>query len=457
MSNRLEVIILAAGQGTRMRSALPKVLHPLAGKPLLGHVLDTAQQLEPTGVHVVYGHGGKQVIDALEDQPVHWAEQAEQLGTGHAVAAALPEVAEEATALILYGDVPLIGRDTLRRLVDAVAGEHLVLLTAVLDDPHGYGRIIRDHEGRVQRIVEQKDASAEERAVHEINTGMMAMPAARLKDWLGRIDNDNAQGEYYLTDIIAIARSDGVAVEAVVDDDLEEILGVNDRAQLAALERIYQRRRAQELMHAGTTLTDPGRFDLRGTLSVGRDVSIDVNVVIEGEVSLGDNVTIGANCVLRDAVIGEGTTVEPMTLIEQAQIGPRCQIGPFARIRPGTEMAEKAKVGNFVEVKKSRIGAGSKVNHLSYIGDTTMGSGVNIGAGTITCNYDGANKHQTVIGDGVFIGSDTQLVAPVEVADGATVGAGSTITKDAPADELTLSRSKQLTIKGWKRPTRNRS
>ncbi len=452
MSNYLEVIILAAGQGTRMRSSLPKVLHPLAGKPLLGHVLDTARQLEPTGIHVVYGYGGKQVIDTFEEESVHWAEQVEQLGTGHAVAAALPGVAAEATALILYGDVPLIGRNTLQRLVNAVSGDRLVLLTALLDDPHGYGRILRDRKGRVQRIVEQKDATAEERSVCEVNTGMMAMPAARLKEWLGRIENDNVQGEYYLTDIIALARADGVAVEAVIDDDLEEILGVNDRVQLAALERSYQRRRAEELMRDGTMLIDPARFDLRGTLRVGRDVRIDVNVLVEGEVALGDGVTIGANCILRDTVIGEGTTVEPMSIIEQARIGPNCQVGPFARIRPGTEMAEGAKVGNFVEVKKSRIGPGSKVNHLSYIGDTTMGSDVNVGAGTITCNYDGANKHQTVIGDAVFIGSDTQLVAPVDVADGTTIGAGSTITKDTPVGELTLSRSKQITIKGWKRP-----
>lgn len=453
---RLEVIILAAGQGTRMRSESPKVLHRLAGQPLLAHVVDAAEALQPAAVHVVYGHGGDQVRTALEHRSLHWAEQAEQLGTGHAVAQALPAVDPEAAVLVLYGDVPLIAADTLRPLAAAAAAGDVAVLTALLDDATGYGRIVRDDAGRVLRIVEQKDANAEELALREINTGIMAMPARRLADWLTRISNDNAQGEYYLTDIIALARGDDIGVDAVVARDNDEILGINDRVQLAHLERVYQSRAAERLMRAGVTLRDPARFDLRGELACGRDVIIDPNVIIEGTVRLGDRVRIGANCVLRDVVIGDDVTVEPMSVIEQAELAQGCQIGPFARIRPGTVLDRGAKVGNFVEVKKSHIGAGSKVNHLSYIGDTEMGTDVNIGAGTITCNYDGANKHRTVIGDGAFIGSDTQLVAPVSVGAGATVGAGSTITKDAPAEELTLSRSRQQTIGGWKRPAKKK-
>jgi bifunctional UDP-N-acetylglucosamine pyrophosphorylase/glucosamine-1-phosphate N-acetyltransferase len=452
----LEIIILAAGQGTRMRSALPKVLHPLAGKPMLAHVLDTARQLGPQAIHVVYGHGGEQVKQALDDPAVNWVEQAEQLGTGHAVEQAMPVVKEDATVLILYGDVPLITAPTLQGVLGhAKAG--LGLLTVELADPTGYGRILRGADGRVLAIVEQKDASAEQLQIREGNTGIMACQAQRLRGWLTRLDNRNAQGEFYLTDVIALAVQEGVEVVAETVTDEDEVAGVNDRLQLAHLERRYQRRCAEALMRDGATLLDPSRFDQRGTVRIGRDVVIDVGVVFEGEVVLGDRVRVGANCVLRDVRIGNDVAIEPMSLIEQAEIGSHCCIGPFARIRPGTRLAEKARVGNFVEIKNSVIGRASKVNHLSYIGDTSMGSEVNIGAGTITCNYDGANKHRTVIGDRAFIGSDSQLVAPVTVGNDATIGAGSTITRDTPEGELTLSRSGQKSIKGWKRPVKRSS
>lgn len=451
-NSSLEVIILAAGQGTRMKSALPKVLHSLAAKPLLAHVIETARSLSPTAIHVVYGHGGEQVKDALADYPVGWVEQAEQLGTGHAVEQAMPQVASDATVLILYGDVPLVQTETLQALIDYADNGGFSLLTVELDDPTGYGRIVRSDSGSVERIVEQKDANADELAIQEGNTGIMALPASKLGGWLKQLDNDNAQSEYYLTDVIAMAVADGVGVDALMARDVDEVLGVNDRIQLAHLERRYQQRQAEFLMQRGVTLIDPARFDLRGSLKTGQDVTIDVGVVIEGSVILGDRVRIGANTVLRDVVVGNDVEILPMSLIEQAEIGAGCSIGPFARVRPGTSLDEGAKVGNFVEVKNSAIGKGSKVNHLSYIGDTTMGAGVNIGAGTITCNYDGANKHRTVIGDRAFIGSDSQLVAPVEIGDDATIGAGSTITRDAPEGELTLSRSRQASVKGWKRP-----
>lgn len=451
-NSSLEVIILAAGQGTRMKSALPKVLHSLAAKPLLAHVIETARSLSPTAIHVVYGHGGEQVKDALADYPVGWVEQAEQLGTGHAVEQAMPQVASDATVLILYGDVPLVQTETLQALIDYADNGGFSLLTVELDDPTGYGRIVRSDSGSVERIVEQKDANADELAIQEGNTGIMALPASKLGGWLKQLDNDNAQSEYYLTDVIAMAVADGVGVDALMARDVDEVLGVNDRIQLAHLERRYQQRQAEFLMQQGVTLIDPARFDLRGSLKTGQDVTIDVGVVIEGSVILGDRVRIGANTVLRDVVVGNDVEILPMSLIEQAEIGAGCSIGPFARVRPGTSLDEGAKVGNFVEVKNSAIGKGSKVNHLSYIGDTTMGAGVNIGAGTITCNYDGANKHRTVIGDRAFIGSDSQLVAPVEIGDDATIGAGSTITRDAPEGELTLSRSRQASVKGWKRP-----
>jgi bifunctional UDP-N-acetylglucosamine pyrophosphorylase/glucosamine-1-phosphate N-acetyltransferase len=450
----LEVIILAAGQGTRMHSSLPKVLHPLAGKPLLAHVLDTAKQLKPSAIHVVYGHGGEQVKKTIDDPAINWIEQAQQLGTGHAVEQAMPAVKDGANVLILYGDVPLITAGTLVGVLNQVSAG-LGLLTVTLQDPTGYGRILRDEAGKVLAIVEQKDASEEQLEIHEGNTGILACAADKLRTWLKRLDNGNAQGEFYLTDVIALAVQDGIAVLAETVTDEDEVGGVNDRLQLAHLERKYQQRCARELMRRGVTLLDPARFDQRGTASIGQDVVIDVGVVFEGDVILGDRVRIGANSVLRNVRVGDDVTIEPMSLIEQAVIGNHCSIGPYARIRPGTQLADNARVGNFVEIKNSVIGTASKINHLSYIGDTTMGSEVNVGAGTITCNYDGANKHRTIIGDRAFIGSDSQLVAPVAVGNDATIGAGSTITRDAPEGELTLSRSGQKSIKGWKRPVKN--
>ena len=437
-----------------MRSDIPKVLHPLAGVSLLGHVLQTSHALKAGRIVVVYGHGGTQVRAAFPDEPVIWVEQGEQLGTGHAVRQALPYVESEDTVLVLYGDVPLISSQTLHHLL-AKADEHsLALLTARLSDPSGYGRIVRDAEGRVLRIVEDKDASEADRAIAEINTGILALKADLLKDFLASVTNDNAQGEYYLTDVIAMAVEKGLEIVTTSPPDVDEIMGVNNRAQLADLERSYQLARARELLLSGVTLRDPARFDLRGRLSAGRDVEIDVNVIIEGEVTLGERVKIGANTLIRDTHIGDDVVIQPHCHIEDADIGAGCQLGPFARIRPETRCAEGARIGNFVEIKKSFIGRGSKINHLSYVGDSTVGENVNIGAGTITCNYDGANKHHTQIGDDVFIGSDTQLIAPVKVGEGATIGAGSTITRDVPPGELTLSRTQQQTIEGWKRPVK---
>ena len=456
-SMSLSIVILAAGQGTRMRSALPKVLHPIGGRPLLRHVINTASQLSPDSIHVVFGHGGDQVREVLADADVSWIEQAEQLGTGHAVDQVMPLISDDNTVLVLYGDVPLITPETLQPMVEQAGSGKLSVLTAVLDDPCGYGRMVRDNEGRLTSIVEHKDASEEHLQIREINTGFLAAPAGMLRGWLSRLDNRNVQGEYYLTDVIAMAAADGVAVESVGAADEFEILGVNDRVQLATLERAYQRRLADQLMRAGVTLADPARIDIRGELFTGRDCSIDVNAVFEGNVRLGDGVCIGPNCVISNTRIGDATQVFANCVIEDACIGGSSRIGPFARIRPGTELDERVHVGNFVEIKKSKIAAGSKVNHLSYIGDTLMGSGVNIGAGTITCNYDGANKHLTEIGNDVFIGSDTQLVAPVRVGDGATIGAGTTVTREVPAGELTLSRSPQKTIEGWRRPVKKRS
>lgn len=450
----LEIIILAAGQGTRMKSSLPKVLHRIGEKPMLERVYDTAKRLDPKQIHIVYGHGGEQVKATLAHLDANWVEQDQQLGTGHAVDQALPAVDDGSTVLVLYGDVPLMQSSTLETLVAEAHDKGLALLTVALDDPAGYGRILRDDQGRIQCIVEEKDASPEQKRIAEGNTGVLAAHAARLKGWLSRLDNNNAQGEYYLTDIFAMAVDDGMEIHSAMPETVEEVMGVNDRVQLAYLERVYQRQQAETLMRAGVTLADPARFDLRGELNVGQDVYIDVGVVIEGRVSLGNGVKVGANCVIKQSRIGDGVEILPMSVIEQAQIEKNCVIGPFARLRPGTHLHEGAKAGNFVEIKKSEIGAGSKVNHLSYIGDTTMGMDVNIGAGTITCNYDGANKFRTEIGDKAFIGSDSQLVAPVVVKSGATIGAGSTITKDAPEEKLTLSRSKQVTIKNWKRPVK---
>ncbi len=449
----LSVVILAAGQGTRMRSGLPKVLHAVAGKPMLQHVIEAAGKLSASAIYVVYGHGGDMVRSSLADQPVQWVEQVEQLGTGHAVNQAMPGIPADHTVMVLYGDVPLITDKTLGQLTVAAA-DGLGLLTTHLSEPAGYGRIVRDGAGNVLAIVEEKDASEQQRAIQEVNTGMLAVSAAHLRRWLDALDNNNAQGEYYLTDIIAKAVDEGVSVQTVNPEFIAEVMGVNNRVQLAKLERDYQWRQCEELMMSGVTLLDPQRFDLRGNLTAGQDVIIDVNVVMEGDISLGDGVVIGPNCYLRDITIAAGTQINSHSVVEEADIGAECRIGPFARIRPETRLADKVHIGNFVEVKKSQVATGSKINHLSYVGDTVVGSGVNIGAGVITCNYDGANKHRTIIGDNAFIGSDTQLVAPVEVGAGATIGAGSTITHDTPAGELTLSRIRQKTVSGWHRPTK---
>jgi bifunctional UDP-N-acetylglucosamine pyrophosphorylase / glucosamine-1-phosphate N-acetyltransferase len=452
----LHVVILAAGQGTRMKSDRPKVLQPLAGRPLLAHVLGRALGLGAHATHVVYGYGGDAVPAAFPDADVRWVLQAEQLGTGHAVAQAMPAVPDDAVVLVLYGDVPLIESATLQPLVEAARRGHLALLGVRLEDPAGYGRIIRDAGGQVVRIVEEQDAAPGELAVTEVNTGILAAPAARLRRWLAGLSNRNAQGEYYLTDVVAMAVNEGIGVKALLAPTVAEVLGINDRAQLAGLETTLRARLAAELMAAGATLADPARIDVRGRVDCGRDVFIDVNTVFEGVVVLGDGTVIGPNVVLRNSRLGPGCVVHPNTLIEDADIGPGCELGPFARLRPGVVMAEGVKIGNFVELKKSHIGTGSKVNHLSYVGDAEIGTRVNVGAGTITCNYDGANKHRTVIGDGVFIGSNTALVAPVEIGPGATIGAGSTISKSAPAGELTLARSRQVTVHGWKRPVKKR-
>ncbi len=456
MSAPLEIIVLAAGQGKRMFSDMPKVLHCLAGRPLLAHVLASAQALDPAAVRVVYGHGGEQVREALPRAGVQWVRQTEQKGTGHAVAQALPAVDKAAVVLVLYGDVPLIRPETLRNLLSAAGQDHLALLTAELPVPGAYGRILRDPAGQVVKIVEAADASPAEAAVREVNTGFLAAPAVRLKKWVAGLGNHNAQGEYYLTDIIAMAVADGVPIITRAPHDLFEIVGVNSKQELAYLERLLQQQQAERLMSQGVTLRDPARLDVRGELVCGRDVVIDVNVIFEGKVVLGDRVQIGPNNVIRDCVIGADTRILPNCVIEEADIGGRCRIGPFSRMRPGNRLADEVRVGNFVEVKKSEIGKGSKMNHLSYIGDTTVGSGVNVGAGTITCNYDGANKHRTVIGDNVFVGSNTALVAPVTVGPGATIGAGSVITKEAPAGELTLTRVAQVTRRGWKRPVKKK-
>jgi bifunctional UDP-N-acetylglucosamine pyrophosphorylase/glucosamine-1-phosphate N-acetyltransferase len=453
----LEVIILAAGQGTRMRSTTPKVLHKLGQWPLLEHVHWLAKSLSPKKVSIIYGHGGEAVLAQLKHLDTLWIEQKKRLGTGHAVMQLANQISDDATVLILYGDVPLLRRNTVEKIL-ALAGEKSIgLLTVDLDDPHGYGRIVRDASGSVVKIVEQKDANLDEQAITEGNTGILAVNGGRLKAWLKRLDNNNAQGEYYLTDIIGLAVQDGVNVMTAQAASVDEVLGVNDRQQLAHLERVYQSNKARQLMMAGVTLRDPARFDIRGEIvHVGQDVEIDVNVLLEGQVRIGDRVKIGPNTVIRDSEIGDDVEIHAMCVIEKAQIGRGSRIGPFARLRPESRLAEEVQVGNFVEIKKTTVASRSKINHLSYVGDAIVGSDVNIGAGTITCNYDGANKFQTVIEDGAFIGSDTQLVAPVTVGKNATIGAGSTITKDAPESALTLSRVKQLTREGWKRPAKIR-
>ncbi len=449
----LDIVILAAGQGTRMRSALPKVLHPLAGQSMLGHVIATARALQPRSIQVVVGHGAEQVRQRLDGDDLNFVVQAEQLGTGHAVAQALPYLSAE-RVLILYGDVPLIEAETLQRLLQKVGPEQLALLTVTLDDPTGYGRIVRDGRGEVQAIVEHKDASAEQRAIREGNTGILAVPGNRIGEWLGRLSNSNAQGEYYLTDVIAMAVADGLRVATEQPADAMEVQGANDRIQLAELERHYQLRAARRLMAQGVTLRDPARFDLRGEVSVGRDVLIDVNVVLEGRVVIEDDVQIGPNCVIKDSTLRRGAVVKANSHLEGAVMGEGADCGPFARLRPGSLLGARAHVGNFVEMKNATLGDGAKAGHLSYLGDAEIGARSNIGAGTITCNYDGANKFKTVMGEDVFIGSNSSLVAPLNLGDGATTGAGSTITDDVPAHTLALGRGRQRNIDGWQRPTK---
>jgi bifunctional UDP-N-acetylglucosamine pyrophosphorylase/glucosamine-1-phosphate N-acetyltransferase len=436
-----------------MRSELPKVLQPLAGRPLLAHVLDCAHDLGASDVCVVYGHGAEAVRAAFPSADIRWALQAQQLGTGHAMLQAMPGTPEANRVLVLFGDVPLLTANTLRSMLDARQEDDVLVLTVDMDDPTGYGRIIRDRAA-VTGIVEEKDANVSQKEISEINTGVMVCPGAKLRQWLGRLSNDNAQGEYYLTDVIGMAVADGATVHGVKARNQVEVMGINDKKQLAEAERALQARLVGELMSEGVGFADPARVDIRGKLTCGQDVFIDVNAVFEGEVSLGNGVRIEPNNTIRDSVLGAGVVVHPNSHIEGALVGDDCEIGPFARLRPGAELATNVKVGNFVEIKKSTVGENSKVNHLTYVGDSDIGANVNVGAGTITCNYDGANKHQTTIGDGAFIGSGVNLVAPVEVGEGATIGAGSTISKDAPAYQLTLERSKQLTVKGWKRPAK---
>jgi len=448
---KLEIVILAAGQGTRMKSDLPKVLHPLGGRPLLEHVVVTAQQLSPAAIHVVTGYGGQRVREALSAHRLQWVTQEQQLGTGHAVLQALPAIAADSTVLVLYGDVPLTGIEPLRELV-AAAAQGPALLTAELADPAGYGRILRDAQGRLLGVVEEKDASPGQRALREINTGLLAAPAADLRNYLPRVGNANRQGEYYLPDILGLAVAEGRAVASCRAASELEILGVNDRVQLNQVEREYQRRYARRLMREGVSIADADRIDVRGNLSCGADVSIDVNVVFEGEVVLGNGVVVGANCVLRDVTVGDGAVIHPLSHLQEARVGNGCQVGPYARLRPGTQLRDGARVGNFVETKNADIGADSKVNHLSYIGDCDMGPGVNIGAGTITCNYDGVNKHRTDIGADVFVGSNSTLVAPLRIDDGGFVGAGSTVTRTVHRGELAVGRARQRNISGWTRP-----
>ena len=452
---KLQTIILAAGQGKRMRSSVPKVLHKIGGKALLAHVHDLAMQLGDNSVNVIYGHGGDQVRTTLGELKTEWTEQKEQLGTGHAVMQVSNWIDNASTVLILYGDVPLLKLETVTKLIEYADKGGMGLLTVSLDDPTGYGRIERNENGDVTSIVEEKDANLQQREIREVNTGILAVNGNRLLGWLDQLTNQNAQGEYYLTDIIALAVADRVTIETTQPADQNEVLGINNRLQLAQLERVYQMRQAQALMESGITLLDPSRFDLRGEIvSHGQDVEIDVNVVIEGKVKLGERVKIGPNVIIKHSHIGDDVEIFANSLIDRANIGAGSHIGPFARIRPESTLGENVHIGNFVEIKKTTVGNSSKINHLSYIGDSIIGSNVNVGAGTITCNYDGVNKHLTIIEDGAFIGSDTQLVAPVKIGRNATIGAGSTITKNAPDGQLTLSRSKQDSIQGWQRPVK---
>ena len=451
----MNVVILAAGMGKRMQSDLPKVLHPLAGKPLLSHVIDTARQLSPSRCCVVYGHGGDKVPTQLAADDLQFVLQEPQLGTGHAVMQAVSKLNDDLPTLVLYGDVPLTTVATLRALTEKAGKDKLAILTIAMDDPTGYGRIVRE-QNKIVRIVEQKDATDLERQIHEVNTGILVAPTRQLKDWLSRLSNHNVQGEYYLTDIIALAVKDNVVIESTQPSHAWETLGVNSKVQLAELERIHQLNLAHQLLEQGITLADPARIDIRGELYCARDVSIDVGCVFEGQVHIGQGVSIGAYCVIKNSRIADNANIKPFTHIDEASVGSDSHIGPYARLRPGTTLGSDVHVGNFVEIKNSEFGAHSKANHLAYVGDTSVGSRVNIGAGTITCNYDGANKHRTVIEDDAFIGSDTQLVAPVTVGKGATIGAGTTLTKDAPPDSLTVSRARETTIAGWQRPVKQK-
>ncbi len=448
----LDIVILAAGQGTRMRSALPKVLHPVAGKPMLGHAIDCARALSPRKIHVVIGHGADLVRQRLDADDINWVMQTEQLGTGHAVAQALPHISDADQILVLYGDVPLLREETLRTLSAQAGTQALGLLTVTMQDPTGYGRIIRDAAQRVTAIVEQKDASAEQLLVNEGNTGIMSLPGRHAARWLESLSNDNAQGEYYLTDVVALAVDQGVPVEVAQPVDELEVMGANNRQQLSVLERAWQQRQALRLMTEGVTLADPARLDVRGEVDVGRDIYIDVNVVLEGKVVIEDNVSIGAHCVIKDSVIRAGSVIKAFSHLEEAEVGTQCDVGPYARLRPGTRLGSRAKIGNFVETKKADIGEGAKVNHLSYVGDALIGANANVGAGTITCNYDGVNKFRTTIGAGAFIGSNTALVAPVTIGEMASTGAGSTITQDVPEYALAVGRARQRIIENWKRP-----
>ncbi|RUO56974.1 bifunctional UDP-N-acetylglucosamine diphosphorylase/glucosamine-1-phosphate N-acetyltransferase GlmU [Pseudidiomarina homiensis] len=448
----LSVVVLAAGKGTRMRSALPKVLHPVAHKPMVQHVIDTARQLDSSAIHVIYGHGAEALLERLGGQQLSFVEQAEQLGTGHAVQQVVPHLGDDEHVLILYGDVPLTRTETLQALVAAGQTTELALLTVTLPDPTGYGRILRDAAGNITGIVEQKDATSEQLKVTEANTGMMLAQGKALKRWLSALSNDNAQGEYYLTDIVAMAAQEGVQIASTQPQDIHEVEGANNRVQLAALERAYQQRQAEQLMIDGATLLDPARVDVRGTVTIANDVVVDVNVIFEGHVELGEGVVIESNCILRNCSIAAGARIKSHSIVEDAQVGEQCEVGPYARLRPGSVLEQGAKVGNFVEMKKSKLGKGSKANHLTYLGDAIIGEHVNIGAGTITCNYDGVNKSTTQIDDGAFIGSNSSLVAPVRIGKQATVGAGSTITKDVEDAELGIARGKQRNMTGWQRP-----
>ncbi|WP_111896157.1 bifunctional UDP-N-acetylglucosamine diphosphorylase/glucosamine-1-phosphate N-acetyltransferase GlmU [Acinetobacter sp. MB5] len=449
------VIILAAGKGTRMRSKLPKVLQPLAGQPLLGHVIQTAKQLQAQNIITIYGHGGDLVKDAFSHEQIQWVEQAEQLGTGHAVQVTLPVLPQDGISLILYGDVPLVRQQTLEQLLDASSQTGIGMITLTVDNPTGYGRIVRKN-GQIQAIVEHKDASDAQRQIQEINTGIYCVSNAKLHEWLPKLSNNNAQGEYYLTDIVAMAVAEGLEIASIQPEQAFEVEGVNDRIQLAALEREFQAQQALELMRQGVTLTDPKRFDLRGQLKVGQDVRIDINVIIEGDCELGDGVEIGAGCVLKNTKIAAGTKIQPYSIFDGAVVGEDTQIGPFARLRPGAKLANEVHIGNFVEVKNSSIGLGSKANHFTYLGDAEVGAGSNIGAGTITCNYDGANKHKTIIGDAAFIGSNSSLVAPVKIGNGATIGAGSVITRDVVDNALAFERAQQIEKADYQRPQKTK-